>query len=102
LKIDRFNPQLQQLLQARGCTQPGRAHSMASKSSETVKVRACCLWWWTAQHIMRSGINPAPLAARAQVVVRCRPLNEREQTDGRQRIVDVDDRLGQIVVSRAC
>jgi hypothetical protein len=51
---------------------------------------------------MRSGINPAPLAARAQVVVRCRPLNEREQTDGRQRIVDVDDRLGQIVVSRAC
>jgi hypothetical protein len=37
-------------------------------------------------------------AALLQVVVRCRPLSERELADGRQRIVDVDSRQGQILV----
>jgi hypothetical protein len=35
-----------------------------------------------------------------QVVVRCRPLNDKEQKDGRQRIVDVDARQGQILVGK--
>jgi hypothetical protein len=35
-----------------------------------------------------------------QVVVRCRPLNDKEQNDGRQRIVDVDARQGQILVGK--
>lgn len=37
--------------------------------------------------------------AALQVVVRCRPLNDKEQADGRQRIVNVDARQGQILVS---
>jgi hypothetical protein len=34
----------------------------------------------------------------SQVVVRCRPLNSREQSDGRERIVDMDVDAGQIRV----
>lgn len=36
-----------------------------------------------------------------QVVVRCRPLNEKEKQDGRERIVDMDARQGQVAVSRS-
>lgn len=31
-----------------------------------------------------------------RVVVRCRPLNSKEIEDGRQRIVDMDLKLGQV------
>ena len=37
---------------------------------------------------------------RPQVVVRCRPLNSKEQQDGRARIVDMDIRQGQIQVPK--
>lgn len=39
-----------------------------------------------------------PSPVRLQVVVRCRPLNSKEVEDGRQRIVDMDVRQGQVVV----
>ncbi|KAF6260559.1 P-loop containing nucleoside triphosphate hydrolase protein [Scenedesmus sp. NREL 46B-D3] len=36
-----------------------------------------------------------------RVVVRCRPLNEREKADGRTRIVDMDNKSGQVVLRNA-
>jgi kinesin family protein 3/17 len=36
-----------------------------------------------------------------RVVVRCRPLNEREKADGRTRIVDMDKKSGQVVLRNA-
>lgn len=43
---------------------------------------------------------PAPSEC-VRVVVRCRPLNEKERVEGRQRIVDVDQKLGQVVLRSA-
>lgn len=33
------------------------------------------------------------------MVVRCRPVNEKEKADGRERIVEMDSRQGQVAVS---
>eukprot|EP00899_Mesostigma_viride_P027813 jgi/Mesvir1/8216/Mv12506-RA.2 len=40
----------------------------------------------------------APSAECVKVVVRCRPLSSKEIADGRQRIVDMDEKIGQITI----
>jgi hypothetical protein len=71
---------------------------MASKASETVKVGSravsSCRFCLLRQH------QPLTVSTSfLQVVVRCRPLSEREQADGRQRIVEMEARQGQVTVS---
>lgn len=55
-----------------------------------------------AGHVTADGwLMPAHTRAiHAQVVVRCRPPNEREQQDRRAQIVDMDVREGQVMVRR--
>lgn len=60
---------------------------------------AASVWSGSQQQQPANSCKPHLL----QVVVRCRPLNDKEHADGRQRIVDVDARQGQIQVTRcAC
>ena len=70
-----------------------------SKATEAVKARAChashqlhVCGWGALGALMR------PIAP--QVVVRCRPLNSKEKGDGRQVIVDMNVRQGQVRVRR--
>ena len=37
-------------------------------------------------------------AEAVKVVVRCRPLNGKEVSDGRERIVDMDTKIGQVML----
>jgi hypothetical protein len=43
--------------------------------------------------------NTAPTFRHVQVVVRCRPLNSQEEQDRRERVVEMDVRSGQVLVS---
>ena len=44
------------------------------------------------------GVNKPSCVFTLQVVVRCRPLNGKEKTDGRETIVDMDTDAGQVKV----
>lgn len=44
-------------------------------------------------------LQPKQDAECVRVVVRCRPLNSREKADGRDRIVDMDKKIGQIILT---
>ena len=50
---------------------------------------ACCPLTWDLGPCLQ-------LLARVQVVVRCRPLNSKEKSDGRQQVVSMDVREGQV------
>lgn len=51
-----------------------------------------------AQQAISMGQHSKADAECVRVVVRCRPLNEREKADGRTRIVDMDRKSGQVVL----
>lgn len=52
----------------------------------------------TSTFVTTLNIRTSKCNLATQVVVRCRPLNSKEKTDGRDRIVDMDTDAGQVKV----
>ena len=72
------------------------------KAAEAVKVWSLAVLRVLLLRRRLAGCSPQSalgLATLVQVVVRCRPLNGKEKQDGRERIVDMDVRAGQVTVS---